>query len=71
MTWLIFGGSGQLGLAIQANLALRDIDFVSVNSHDIDVSNQVAVEKMFNSVNPHIVINAAAWTALVNMYIMK
>jgi dTDP-4-dehydrorhamnose reductase len=62
MTWLIFGGSGQLGLAIQSNLALRDIDFVSVNSHDIDISNQTAVEKIFDSVNPHTVINAAAWT---------
>jgi dTDP-4-dehydrorhamnose reductase len=62
MTWLITGGSGQLGLALQVELKLRDIDFVSVNSHDIDVTNQMSVERVFDSVKPNTVINAAAWT---------
>ena len=62
MTWLITGGSGQLGLALQAELVLHEIDFVSVNSQDIDVTNQISVERVFDKVNPNTVINAAAWT---------
>jgi len=62
MTWLITGGSGQLGLALQAELKRQEIDFVSLNSQDLDVTNQLPIEAMFNSVKPNIVINAAAWT---------
>ena len=62
MTWLIVGGSGQLGLALQAELTLQEIDFVSVNSIDIDVTNQLSVDRVFDSVKPNTVINAAAWT---------
>ena len=62
MTWLIVGGSGQLGLALQAELTLQEIDFVSVNSNDIDVTNQLSVDRVFDAVKPKTVINAAAWT---------
>lgn len=62
MTWLIFGGSGQLGLALQAELTFQGLDFVSVNSSDVNVSNQEAVDFVFDSVKPQIAINAAAWT---------
>jgi len=62
MTWLITGGSGKLGLSLQAELALQKIDFVSVNSHEMDVTNKSSVGKVFDLVRPHTVINAAAWT---------
>jgi dTDP-4-dehydrorhamnose reductase len=62
MTWLITGGSGQLGLAFQADLALRGIHFVSANSHELDITNQPLVELFVNSVKPDVIINAAAWT---------
>jgi dTDP-4-dehydrorhamnose reductase len=62
MTWLITGGSGQLGLAFQAELALQGIDFVSVNSHELDITNQDLVEDLVDSLMPDIIINAAAWT---------
>jgi dTDP-4-dehydrorhamnose reductase len=62
MTWLITGGSGQLGLAFQAELALQGIDFVSVNSHELDITNQDLVEELVDSLKPEVIINTAAWT---------
>jgi dTDP-4-dehydrorhamnose reductase len=62
MTCLITGGSGQLGLAFQAELALRGIDFVSVNSHELDITNQDLVEESVDSLMPEVIINSAAWT---------
>jgi dTDP-4-dehydrorhamnose reductase len=62
MTWLITGGSGQLGLAFQAELALQGIDFVSVNSHELDITNQDLVEELVDSLRLEVIINAAAWT---------
>jgi dTDP-4-dehydrorhamnose reductase len=62
MTWLITGGSGQLGLAFQAELALQGIDFVSVNSHELDIANQDLVEELVDSLMPEVIINSAAWT---------
>jgi dTDP-4-dehydrorhamnose reductase len=62
MTWLITGGSGQLGLAFQAELALQGIDFVSVNSHELDIRNQQLVGELVDSLIPQVIINSAAWT---------
>jgi len=62
MTWLITGGSGQLGLAFQAELGLQEIEFVSLNSHELDITNRQLVEERVNSIKPAVVINAAAWT---------
>lgn len=62
MTWLITGGSGQLGLAFQAELALQAVKFVSVSSHELDITNQVLVDLFVNSLKPDVIINAAAWT---------
>jgi dTDP-4-dehydrorhamnose reductase len=62
MTWLITGGSGQLGLAFQAELALQGIDFVSVNSQELDITNQDLVEELVDSLRPEVIINSAAWT---------
>jgi dTDP-4-dehydrorhamnose reductase len=62
MTWLITGGTGQLGLAFQAELTLQDIDFVSVNSSELDITNQALVEEILDSIKPDVIINTAAWT---------
>jgi dTDP-4-dehydrorhamnose reductase len=62
MTWLIAGGSGQLGLAFQAELTLQGIDFVAVNSRELDITNQPLVEDLVDSIKPIVIINAAAWT---------
>jgi dTDP-4-dehydrorhamnose reductase len=62
MTWLITGGSGQLGLAFQAELTVQGIDFVSVNSSELDITNQDSVEELVDSLMPEVIINSAAWT---------
>jgi dTDP-4-dehydrorhamnose reductase len=62
MAWLIIGGSGQLGLALQAELSLQGIDFISVNSHELDITKQQLVGEFVHSVKPAVIINTAAWT---------
>jgi dTDP-4-dehydrorhamnose reductase len=62
MTWVITGGSGQLGLALQSELTVQGIDFVSVNSSELDITNQQLVEELVESIKPDVIVNAAAWT---------
>lgn len=62
MKWLITGWSGQLGLALQAELGARGIDFVSVDSEKLDITDQSKVNDLITSIKPSVIINAAAWT---------
>jgi dTDP-4-dehydrorhamnose reductase len=62
MTWLITGGSGQLGLALQKELTSRKITFVSTNSNDLDISITLEVDHLVSTLKPDVLINAAAWT---------
>ena len=62
MKWLVTGGSGQLGLALQAELGARGADFVAVDSHELDITDQSKVNAFVNSIKPRVIINAAAWT---------
>lgn len=62
MKWLITGASGQLGLALQTELGSRGIDFVSVDSQELDITDQSKVNVLINSIKPNVIANAAAWT---------
>ena len=62
MKWLITGGSGQLGLALQEELTQRGIDFVSANSSELDITKPLIVNQMVDLIMPSVIINAAAWT---------
>jgi len=62
MTWLITGGSGQLGFALQRELNGQNIDFFAPSSNDLDITNSTLVSDVIENINPRIVINAAAWT---------
>jgi dTDP-4-dehydrorhamnose reductase len=62
MKWLITGGSGQLGLALQAELGTRGIEFASVDSQELDITKQSEVNTLINSIKPGVIVNAAAWT---------
>jgi dTDP-4-dehydrorhamnose reductase len=62
MTWLITGGSGQLGLALQTELNIQGINYVSTNTSQLDISNLLLVTKFVDSISPEVIINAAAWT---------
>jgi dTDP-4-dehydrorhamnose reductase len=62
MKWLITGASGQLGLALQAELVQRGIDFVGANSSELDITKPLSVNQMVDLIKPGVIINAAAWT---------
>ena len=62
MTWLITGGQGQLGLALQAELTNQGIDYVATNSSQLDITKPLQVNQLVESLKPKVIINAAAWT---------
>ena len=62
MKWLITGGQGQLGLALQAELGELGIHYVATDSAQLDITNQLLVDQLVGSVKPMVIINAAAWT---------
>ena len=62
MTWLITGGQGQLGLALQADLTNQGIDYVATDSSQLDITNPLQVNHLVESLKPEVIINTAAWT---------
>jgi len=62
MTWLIAGGSGQLGTALQGELEAQHVKFLAPNSNEMDITNSAKVHDVVNGVKPAVIINAAAWT---------
>ena len=64
MKWLITGGSGQLGLAMQKELSFRGIVFVSANSSELDITKPLIVNQLIDSIKPSVIVNTAAWTGV-------
>jgi dTDP-4-dehydrorhamnose reductase len=62
MTWLITGGQGQLGLALQTELTIQGIDYVATDSLQLDITKPLQVNQLVDSLKPEVIINAAAWT---------
>ena len=62
MTWLITGGQGQLGLALQRELTNQGIDYVATNTSQLDITKPLQVNQLVESLKPEVIINAAAWT---------
>ena len=62
MSWLITGGSGQLGIAVSQELAERRILFDAWGSHDLDVTQGPIVREVIAKLSPKVIINCAAWT---------
>jgi dTDP-4-dehydrorhamnose reductase len=62
MKWLITGGSGQLGLAMQKELSTQGIDFIAANSNEVDVTKPLIVNQFVDFIKPDVIINSAAWT---------
>lgn len=58
MTWLITGGSGQLGSDLKALLG----EEAQVLSHsELDITDPTAVDRIFGEVAPEVVVNCAAF----------
>ena len=62
--WLVVGASGQLGRCMTELLESTTIAHVAMGHHQLDITDSVAVEKVFQDLKPAIILNAAAWTAV-------
>ncbi len=62
MSWLITGGSGQLGNSVSQELDKHGIDFLAWNSRDLDITQSSTVSETIEKLAPTVIINCAAWT---------
>jgi len=62
MTWLITGGSGQLGIALSEELDSRGLVFSAFDSKDLDITQSSKIRDLVSKVSPTVIINCAAWT---------
>jgi len=62
MTWLITGGSGQLGIAVSKELGECGILFTAWGSEDLDITQAPTVRDFVSQLSPKVIINCAAWT---------
>lgn len=62
MSWLITGGSGQLGIAVSQELDKLGIAFDAWSSKDLDITQSSTVINAIEKLSPKVIINCAAWT---------
>ena len=62
MSWLITGGSGQLGIAVSQELDKLGIAFDAWSSKDLDITQSSTVSEAIEKLSPTVIINCAAWT---------
>jgi dTDP-4-dehydrorhamnose reductase len=62
MSWLITGGSGQLGIAVSQELDRLGIAFHSWSSKNVDITQSSTVSEAVKNLSPKVIINCAAWT---------
>jgi dTDP-4-dehydrorhamnose reductase len=62
MSWLITGGSGQLGIAVSQELDKYGIAFDAWSSTELDITQSSIVSEAIEKLSPTVIINCAAWT---------
>lgn len=62
MSWLITGGSGQLGIAVSQELGERGILFHALSSGDLNITEGPTVRDVIAKLSPKVIVNCAAWT---------
>ncbi len=62
MTWLIIGGTGQLGIALSQELGIRGKLFSSWSSGDLNIARAPNVLSAITNLKPSVIVNCAAWT---------
>ncbi|MDX3774145.1 dTDP-4-dehydrorhamnose reductase [Chromatiaceae bacterium AAb-1] len=64
MKILLTGASGQLGQAVQQQLAVTGYQLLAVGHRQLDITGSTAVSLLMETFRPDIVINCAAYTAV-------
>lgn len=62
MSWLITGGSGQLGIAVSQELDKLGIAFNAWSSKEFDITQKLTASEAIEKLSPKVIINCAAWT---------
>ena len=62
MKYLVTGAHGQLGQELQKLLQERDLSFVALDSHQLDITDRTTVLSVFAAEQPDVVLHAAAYT---------
>jgi dTDP-4-dehydrorhamnose reductase len=62
MTWLITGGSGQLGIAVCRELSRSRLYFRATNSQELNITLKPVTPGFIVQMSPKVIINCAAWT---------
>jgi dTDP-4-dehydrorhamnose reductase len=62
MTWLVAGGSGQLGIALSEELGRRGILSKAWGRQKLDITKAPNVRDLIAALSPSVIINCAAWT---------
>jgi dTDP-4-dehydrorhamnose reductase len=62
VTWLITGGTGQLGISLSRELRNRGILFEAQGSQDLDITKGLIVQDSIADLSPTVIVNCAAWT---------
>jgi len=62
--WLVVGANGQLGRCMTELLESRGTNCIALGRQQLDITDSVAVQKIFEDLQPTIVLNVAAWTAV-------
>lgn len=62
MVWLVTGGTGQLGLALQSELKRRNIKHLAPTSKELDLAKLDQIEVYLKRIKPRVIVNTAAWT---------
>lgn len=64
MKIVITGARGQLGLTLQKYLSADKYQLLPLTHAGLDISDEIAVNKMLSDINPDVIINTAAYTAV-------
>ena len=64
MKILVLGSKGQLGQCLKDQLSMTDHDVVYTSREQIDIANFQATKKKISKIDPNLVVNATAYTAV-------
>lgn len=62
MSWLITGGSGQLGIAVSQELRELGLSFQAYDSRELNITQGPIVRDLIAKLSPTVIVNCAAWT---------